>query len=477
MLSKFKLVWFLLLLLAAACSEATPTTSRPEPTRVQKMVAKVSKIDVLTLAPEAGETPEVRLVAQVELPDPCTVIDEINTARFAQAFRVTITVSRMAGVDCPSTPQLVDRIIPLDVAGLPAGAYQAVVNEAVASFTLEDPQSRKPAETEQPGEAPAAEPTPTGTPASPEQPGTAGEPAQAPSEGEDGESDRGEPCEQKVGFFGDVTVPDDTFFRREERFTKTWKLRNEGTCTWGEGYALAFAGGELLNAPLAVPLVDPAGGQAAIAPGDIFTVSVNMAAPAQGGTYVSRWLIQDPAGVRFGLGASRQDVIYVRIVVGWVDPFGSPGTGGDAGGPPGPATCGEERDPGFESQVLSLLNTIRVQNGLRQLSSNPQLVNAALGHSTDMACNNFTSHTGSNGSTFRDRISAQGYTFTYASENIYYGFGEGFGDPQTAVDWWMNSQEHRENILNPYVTEIGIGYVYYASSQYGGYYTVNFARP
>lgn len=474
--SKFKFSWILLLLLAAACSGATPTTSQPEPTRVQKMVAKVSNIDVLTLAPEAGEAPGVRLVAQVELPDPCTVIDEINTARFAQAFRVTITVSRMAGVDCPSTPQLVDRIIPLDVADLPAGTYQAVVNEAVASFTLEDFGST-PVATEQPGKEAAAEPTPTATPASPEPPGTAGGPTQVPSEGDDGASERGEPCEQKVGFYGDVTVPDDTFFRQEERFTKTWKLRNEGTCTWGEGYTLAFAGGELLNAPLAVPLVDPAGGQHAIAPGEIFTVSVDMAAPAQGGTYVSRWLIQDPEGVRFGLGASRQDVIYVRIVVGWVDPFGSPGSDGEGGGAPSQDTCGEERDPGFESQVLSLLNSIRVQHGLRQLSSNPQLVNAALGHSTDMACNNFTSHTGSDGSTFRDRISAQGYNFSYASENIYYGFGEGFGDPQTAVDWWMNSQEHRENILNPYVTEIGIGYVYYSSSQYGGYYTVNFARP
>jgi uncharacterized protein YkwD len=442
------------------------------------MVAKVNQVDVLTLAQAVGEAPDVRVVAQVELPDACTVIDKVNTARFDDAFRITITTARAANVNCPENPHLVERVIPLDVTELSPGSYRAVVNEAITSFSIGDPAITQQEPTPLPTQATPIEPSPTATiePTEEEQAGPPEEGTQTPSEGGETGAGNAEQCEQKVGFFGDVTVPDDTFFRQEEHFTKTWKLRNEGSCTWGEGYILAFAGGELLNAPLSVPLAG-SGPTGEIAPGDIFTVSVDMAAPAQGGTYISRGLIEDPEGTRFGLGASRQDVIYTRIVVGWVDPFDSPGADEENGSSSGQASCGQERNPDYESEVLALLNTIRIQNGLRQLASDRMLVSAATGHSSDMACNNFTSHTGSDGSSFRDRITSTGYTFAYASENIYYGFGDGFGDPQTAVDWWMNSQEHRENILNPNITEVGIGYVYYANSQYGGYYTTNFARP
>lgn len=39
----------------------------------------------------------------------------------------------------------------------------------------------------------------------------------------------------------------------------------------------------------------------------------------------------------------------------------------------------------------------------------------------------------------------------------------------------MNSQVHRDNILNPNVTEIGVAYVFNSNAQYGGYTTVDFA--
>jgi uncharacterized protein YkwD len=469
--------WIWLGIVLAGCSNATPTT-QVRPAEVEKGVAKVRQVEVLVLS---GESPEVRLAAEVELPDACTAIDQVNAERVGPAFRVTITTARSGDADCPGLPLVVDRLIPLDVAGLTAGTYRVAVNEATTSFQLGEQGADQAPPTSLPTGAPPSETAPAVT----ETPEAAGQGEPAGEEGEEGAAAESpappEPaakdCDEKVGFFGDVTVPDGTFFRQEERFTKTWKLRNEGTCKWGEGYTLVFSGGELLNAPLSIPLAaDSADAKSVIAPGEILTVSVDMAAPAQGGTYISRWLIQDPQGVRFGMGSSRQDVIYAKIVVGWVDPFESPDSGG-SGGSTGGASCGETRDPSFDSQILSLLNAIRIQSGLRQLVSNPQLAAAAAGHSADMACNNFTGHTGSDGSTFRDRVEAQGYDLSYASENIYFGFGEGFGDPQTAVDWWMNSQEHRDNILNPNVTEIGIGYVYYANSLYGGYYTTNFARP
>ena len=86
-------------------------------------------------------------------------------------------------------------------------------------------------------------------------------------------------------------------------------------------------------------------------------------------------------------------------------------------------------------------------------------------------------HAGSDGSTWYSRIQAQDYTYAYATENIYVGNPAFGGTPEGAFDWWMNSPVHRDNILSAKVTEIGIGYAYSESSTYGGYYTLNFARP
>jgi len=98
---------------------------------------------------------------------------------------------------------------------------------------------------------------------------------------------------------------------------------------------------------------------------------------------------------------------------------------------------------------------------------------AARSHSKDMACNSFFSHTGSDGSSPSSRISREGYSWSAVAENI----AAGYGDPATVVAGWMGSQGHKDNILNPNYTEIGIGYVYVAGSPYGAYWTADFARP
>jgi len=111
--------------------------------------------------------------------------------------------------------------------------------------------------------------------------------------------------------------------------------------------------------------------------------------------------------------------------------------------------------------------------GVSPLSGQSQLGNAARGHSQDMACNRFFSHTGSDGSAFSTRITRAGYSYSSAAENI----AAGYGDPASVVSGWMGSQGHKDNILNPAYTEIGIGYIYVAGSPYGVYWTADFARP
>ncbi len=137
-------------------------------------------------------------------------------------------------------------------------------------------------------------------------------------------------------------------------------------------------------------------------------------------------------------------------------------------------SCSPGGNSSYESTLLSLINQERNGQGLPSYSSDSRLVAAARGHSADMACNEFFSHTGSDGSSSGDRATAQGYSWSWVGENIFAGSS---ATPQDAFDWWMNSGPHRANLLNSNYQDIGIGYVYLAGSPYGGYFTAVFARP
>lgn len=268
----------------------------------------------------------------------------------------------------------------------------------------------------------------------------------------------GDDCIDKAGFFADVTVPDDTLFPVNTEFTKTWRFRNMGTCTWGDGYMLVFANGHIMGGPPSSPLPKAA-------PGDVIDVSVNLKSPSDGGTYAGDWQFQNSKGKRFGVNSHGEDMFWVKIKVDW-----GPGIGPTA--TPPPVNCAYERNLDYEAQLLQLINSARIANGLKELTIQSQLSAASLAHSADMACNSYLDHTGSDKSTHSSRLTAQGYKYTYESENVFAG-----GDAQDAFDWWMKSAVHRANILSSKVTQIGIGYAYYSSSKYGGYYTLNFAHP
>jgi Ig-like domain from next to BRCA1 gene len=104
----------------------------------------------------------------------------------------------------------------------------------------------------------------------------------------------------------DVNIPDNTVLSPGQDFTKTWKIKNIGSCTWGEGYKLIFSYGEKMSGE-AVPL------SAAIAPGQEVDVSVNFKAPNLAGTYFSSWTMQNAKGVAF-LGNDNKS-LYVQIMV------------------------------------------------------------------------------------------------------------------------------------------------------------------
>jgi uncharacterized protein YkwD len=121
-----------------------------------------------------------------------------------------------------------------------------------------------------------------------------------------------------------------------------------------------------------------------------------------------------------------------------------------------------------------LINQERANVGLPALTVRSQLTAAARAHGADMACHNFTDHTGSDGSSVGDRVTRQGYAWTWIGENLYWGQSS---TPSIVVTWWMNSTDHRNNILSPNYTSMGIGYVYLSSSTYRQYWIVDFAQP
>jgi uncharacterized protein YkwD len=121
-------------------------------------------------------------------------------------------------------------------------------------------------------------------------------------------------------------------------------------------------------------------------------------------------------------------------------------------------TASSPTNQNFIYRVLELTNIERRKLSLSPLTFNTQLLNAAANHSQNMALQDFFSHTGKDGSSLASRISATGYQFSAAAENI----AAGSSTPEQVVSSWMNSSGHRANILNPNLKEIGIGYYFLA---------------
>jgi hypothetical protein len=114
------------------------------------------------------------------------------------------------------------------------------------------------------------------------------------------------PC-NRASFVTDVTIPDKTELMPGEAFTKTWRLRNNGSCTWTSGYQLVFKSGDRMSGPLSQQLT-----AGTVAPGGTLDISVDLAAPNSAGTYKGFWEFNSPEGETFGVSTG---AIWVEIVV------------------------------------------------------------------------------------------------------------------------------------------------------------------
>jgi hypothetical protein len=106
-------------------------------------------------------------------------------------------------------------------------------------------------------------------------------------------------------------------------------------------------------------------------------------------------------------------------------------------------------------EVIRLTNVQRAANGLASLTENTILDSAALAKGNDMLAKGYWAHFAPDGTSPWSFFINFGYKYQYAGENL----ARDFSDAGSAVNAWMASPTHKENILNPHYKEVGIGVV------------------
>ena len=109
----------------------------------------------------------------------------------------------------------------------------------------------------------------------------------------------------------------------------------------------------------------------------------------------------------------------------------------------------------FTTEVVSLVNDFRKKEGLSMLKQDDTLAEAAMFKANDMAKNNYFDHHSPKHGSLTNIMKKFNISYSSVGENI----AQGQRTPKEVVDAWMKSPGHRQNIMNPNFTHIGVGYV------------------
>jgi hypothetical protein len=411
-IKRFPLLFILLALSLAAC-QRMGIISQASATGTPEFIPGQAQVDSLEVLILNAVPVQVQVVVRGTLPDGCTSIDAVSITRRENEFRGLITTTRPAEAVCTEIVLPFERVVPLEVDGLPAGEYAVIINQGAATFRLEK-DNLAPTPTPVDGATASIEGqlfhdlcgVAGGTP---EQPEVVTEGCEEITNGvyhADGELDPEEPripgvqvslgegecpqapdvssttdadgvysfsglkrgvycvfidplsaqnrpvlipgvwtapgpdqaflevdldvgqqitninfgwdfdrlppvnfpgCADQAAFIEDITIPDDTIFAPGEFFTKTWRIRNTGSCHWGADYSLVFLAGDRMEGePVALPTV---------LAGDQSDISVALRAPLIEGEYRGDWQLQNPADELFGAAGEIDLTYFVKIVV------------------------------------------------------------------------------------------------------------------------------------------------------------------
>jgi uncharacterized protein YkwD len=113
----------------------------------------------------------------------------------------------------------------------------------------------------------------------------------------------------------------------------------------------------------------------------------------------------------------------------------------------------------YAASLLCVVNETRREWGRPELDSQRNLARAAGWQADDMAAHDYFSHTSPDGDTLADRLDRAHFIPRSdrwrAGENLAAGRADS-GSPVAIVSGWMNSREHRVNLLDPGFTMVGV---------------------
>lgn len=267
-------------------------------------------------------------------------------------------------------------------------------------------------------------------------------------------------CTNIASFVEDVTIPDNTIIEPNTNFTKTWRVKNTGTCIWNPEYTLAYYSGEQMGGLIPIPLTPTQ-------PGETTDISIELTAPDIEGSHQGNFVIKNPAGLV--MQVDQDSRLWVIVSVSQTTEAQPAETA------PADNTCAYTIDNVVITSVVNAINAYRTQNGIVAYTTDSRLQEAAQRHAIDMACNQFYTHDGTDGSTPESRVADTGYNALSVSENVYGSSPRLIA--QDVVAWWATDQtdaRHNENLISTQYTQIGVGYAFFDNY---GFYVVVFAQP
>jgi hypothetical protein len=201
----------------------------------------------------------------------------------SNTFQITVYAVSRTDIGCAQVTTPFETAIPLDTKNLPAGSYAVIANGVSEVFSL-------------PVESAIPSPLPT----------TASNPAPTTTSGS-------VPCTESAKFVADVTIPDHMAVAPNTAFTKTWRLKNTGSCTWDHSYLVVYISGTTMSQQPGYWIVPQ--GQT-VAPGQTVDVSVGMTSPVENGSYQSYWGLKKENGALMPIqDGANGNSFYLKIEV------------------------------------------------------------------------------------------------------------------------------------------------------------------
>jgi len=252
-------------------TDPTPQATQPQLTRREAQVQSV-EIQILQNAPL-----QINAVIHGNLTESCATMGDSQVQYSSNTIEITVYAVSRSDIGCMQSTTPFETTVPLNVNDLSNGTYTVIANGVSAVFTL-----------------PMIDPIPSPEPTT----------ITAPTNSA---------CVDSAMFISDVTIPDNTVFTPNTPFTKTWRVKNTGTCTWDGNYLVAYISGSTMSQQPGYWIVPQ--GQI-VSPGQTLDVSVGMTSPVENGNYASYWGLKKSDGEYMPIqGGANGNSFFVKIKV------------------------------------------------------------------------------------------------------------------------------------------------------------------